>query len=322
MPNNTTLLLQASFNAFNIHCDSNKQTIDVYEVSLTSLVAVAILSPVAVVGNALVLAAIWKNPSLRTTSYILLAGLAFTDFCTGIITVPFFAANELIVLIDPLINPSDKNSWPTSYFITRAIGDGFLEYFFHLTSFIITFMSIERWLHMSRQSLVTVRRLYRIIAVLFFLPIPSFFYHIKDQLDNNTAFYFASISVILFCLSVTSAAYFKVFQIIRRHQQQIHANQSSQNFAQPTIDVEKYKKSVFSILYILVIFYIGYSPMAISLGLLFAIENLKLIAVSFYVSIVLAVLASSLNPLLYLWRMRDIRNEVRKLVNRLLCKDS
>ena len=322
MTNNTTcFLLQPSFNTSNFYCNTQSRIFDFYEVVLPALIAIAIFSPVAVVGNALVLAAIWRNPSLKTPSYILLAGLALTDLCTGIITEPFFAANALIYLKDHLINPYDHNSWPTIYLITRTITNGFIQYFFNLALFIITLMSIERWLHMSRRSWVTVRRLYRVMAVLFFVPIPFAFYLVKDL--NRIAFYFASTSVLLFCISVTSVAYFKVFVIIRRHQQQIHANESSQNFAQPSINFEKYKKSVFSILYILVIFYIGYLPMAITLGLVpFAMKNEKVIIVSFYVSTVLLFLSSSLNPVLYLWRMKDIRNEVRKLITRIFCKDN
>ena len=53
------------------------------------------LLPVAGIANGLVLAAIWRNPSLRAPSYIQLARLAFTDFCTGLISKPLWTANEL-----------------------------------------------------------------------------------------------------------------------------------------------------------------------------------------------------------------------------------
>ena len=52
--------------------------------------------------------------------------------------------------------------------------------------------------------------------------------------------------------------------------------------------------------------------------MLFVLENWKMIIVSFYVSTVFVFLSSSLNPLLYLWRMKDIRNEVTKLVKQKL----
>ena len=321
MLNNTTCcLLLHSFNTSNYYYDAKSHNIlGSHELWLVGLVAIAILSPFAVVGNGLVLAAIWKNPSLRTPSYILLAGLAFTDFCTGLITEPYFVANELIFFTYSMISFTDKKSWPTFYLITRTIGDGCLEYFFfNMTLMMITLMSIEWWLHMSRRSLITVRRLYHIFAVLFFLPIPLAVYRVEDI--GNRAFNIVGMLDLVLCLCITSVAYFKVFRIIRRHQQQIHANVLSQSFAQPAINLEKYKKSAFSIMYIVIIFYIGYLPKAMTWGLLlFVTVNKKVVLKFFFVSFVLAFLSSSLNPLLYLWRMKDIRDEVRKMVKQLFC---
>ena len=323
MPNNTTCSFHlSSFDTSNFYCDTQNHSLQgFHEISLIVLVVVAILSPVAVVGNSLVLAAIWRNSSLRTPSYILLAGLAFSDFCTGIIIKPCFVANKLINLIDPQINVMDKNSWPTFYIITRAIGDGGFQYFFIMTLMIITFMSIERWLHMSQRSLITVRRLPRIFAVLFVLPIPLVVYHVKGNSDDK-AFHIASVLVLLVCLSFTSVAYFKVFRIIGRHQQQIHANEASQNFAQSAINLEIYRNSAVSILYIVLIFYIGYLPMAITFGLaLLNTDNVNTVA-SFYVSLAFVFSSSSLNPVLYLWRMKDIRNEVKTLVKQIFCREN
>ena len=148
-----------------------------YMVTISTSVIIAILSPVAVVGNGLVLAAIWRNPSLRTPSYILLAGLAFTDFGTGLITQPFHFANEIIYLAKPQLKIVDN--WPTFYLITKSIANGFGTLFFSSTILIITAMSIERWLHMSRRSLVTVRRACLIVAVLLLLPIPLVVFRVK-----------------------------------------------------------------------------------------------------------------------------------------------
>ena len=75
-----------------------------YQVTVSASVIISILSPIAVAGNTLILAAIWKNPSLRTPSYILLCGLAFTDLSTGLITQPFYVVAELVCLQEPLKN--------------------------------------------------------------------------------------------------------------------------------------------------------------------------------------------------------------------------
>ena len=307
--NNTTFILrQPSLDTCPFSLDAK----------LPILVVIFVLSPVAIVGNGLVLAAIWRNPSLRTPSYILLAGLALTDFCTGIISEPFLVANEVV---DSLVKLSDRNTRSSVYFTMRIIGNSSFEYFFYLTLLIMTLMSVERWMHMSRQSLLTVRRLLRIIVVLFFIPIPFVVYFFQDIF--NFAYLFINIAFVIICLFVTSVAYIKVFRIIRRHQHQIRANESCPNFVQPAINLAKYKKSVFSIFYILAIYYTGYLPMAITLVLMMIFgKHSSVVVLSFYISIMLVFLSSSLNPLLYLWRMKDIRQEVIKLVKRIICKEN
>ncbi|XP_068684123.1 uncharacterized protein [Montipora foliosa] len=54
-------------------------------------IVLLVLSPVAVVANALILAAIWKGTFQRTWLYVLLSGLAFSDFCIGLIVQPLLA---------------------------------------------------------------------------------------------------------------------------------------------------------------------------------------------------------------------------------------
>ena len=119
-----------------------------------SYIIIIILSPVAVVGNALILAAIWKKTFQRTSFHVLLSGLAITDLCTGLITQPFLAGNGLLYFTDPraIIHR------PVRIKIISTISKVSLVYFGTVTLLIITLMSIERWLHMSRRSSVTSHR--------------------------------------------------------------------------------------------------------------------------------------------------------------------
>ena len=70
-------------------------------VTVSISIVIALLSPIAVAGNSLILAAIWKSPSLRAPRYILFGGLAFADLCTGLVSQPFCAAAEFICLEEP-----------------------------------------------------------------------------------------------------------------------------------------------------------------------------------------------------------------------------
>ena len=322
MSNNTTVCFWYS-NISNLDAVERKQSSSPFLLlTWSASIAIAILSPVAVVGNALVLAAIWRNPSLRTPSYILLAGLAFTDLSTGLIAQPFYVAMQMIYLTDPLLKAVVNT--PTSLIIT-AIASVSATYFIPMTTSIVTIMSIERWLHMSRRSFLTVRLVCYAVAGLFLLQIP-FVVHRVLSIHNNKLYLpqvdIASMSFLFFCLIVTSTAYFKVFRIIRSHQQQIQATNLSQSSGQPAINFAKYKKSVFTVLFILVIFYVTFIPLVTAFGLsLFFTTNCKYKSVVrpfFKVAVVFSFLSSLLNPILYLWRLSDIRKEVTRLVKKLL----
>ena len=321
MSKNTTVCVSYSNVSRHLDDDGEDHSVTLHsKIAWSVSIAVVILSPVAVVGNALVLAAIWRNPSLRTPSYILLAGLAFTDFCTGLITQPFYVAMELTNLIDP--HPKTVARRP-AFLIITAMANGSASYITPITVSIITVMSIERWLHMSRRSFLTVRRVCYLVAALFLLFIPLLVIRVTSILNtiylpecdvsSMPEFDISSMSFLLFCLIVASIAYFKVFQIIRNHQQQIQASHSSQASAQPAINFAKYKKSVFTVLCILAIFYVSYIPIAIAFGLSVVYGSLWRDPF-FDIPTVILFLSSSLNPLLYFWRMIDIRNEVKSLV--------
>ena len=134
-----------------------------YATTFSCSIIIAILSPVAVAGNSLILAAIWRKTFQRTIFHILLSVLALTDLCTGLIAQPFTAAISLLFLV------SDCNK-PPIYKTIDANGDASATYFVASTAFITTLTRVERWFHMSRRSVVDSRRRCFILAVLPLIP--------------------------------------------------------------------------------------------------------------------------------------------------------
>ena len=278
---------------------------------------IALLSPIAVTGNALILTTIWTNPSLKTASSIILRGLAFTDFCTGLVTQPFFVAAEMTCLK----KPKEIGDSLSFLVVAKVIAEVCGTYLIALTLLVMTFMSIERWLHMSpRRSLVTSRRVRFTLIGLFLLPIPAPVFRSFQLLKgrHGLVLNIISVAVLFLCLFATSVAYFKVFRIIRHHQQQVRTNEP-QNFGQPAIDLAKYKKSVLSILYIVLLFYLSYLPFLVFLGVYSYFQNHSQVELAFLVANLFFFLSSSVNPLIYLCRMNDIRNGVRQLLRKLCC---
>ena len=290
---------------------------------LSTSVFIAILSPIAVVGNALVMTAIWKNPSLRTPSYICLCGLALTDLCTGLITQPFYVAAQLICFEPSHELKTQLSVWFLPYATAIAAGSG--SYLNYLTLLLLTLISIERWLHMTRRSLLTVRRSCVIVVVIMVLSIPVVTLRLLNILKKTHGQASGTISfvILLVCVITTLFAYFKVVRIFRRHQQQVIANESLQNFGQSAINLVKYQKSVYSMLYISVLLVISFLPLLLLVGLsLLSSLNPFDLRLLFLLSTMFSFLSSSLNPMIYIWRMNDIRNGVKQLLMEVFCRNS
>ena len=263
-------------------------------------------------GNAFILAAICKKTFVRTPFHILLSGLAISDLCTGLIAQPFVVAVTFIYLKQP----KEVCDNPKVHLALLGIGNGSATYLVAITVLFITLISIERWLHMYRRSLVTARRGYFTVATVLILPIPLVVMRLFGDVKPETyrsGVYNTVLTLMLFCFVTTSFAYFKVYQILRHHQKRVQEHETSQNFGQPAIDLAKYKKSVVSILYILLLFTFWFLPFVVSTGIWVFLRDSPELVVAFGVSMVLLFLSSALNPALYLWRMNDIRNAVKQL---------
>ncbi|CAH3104022.1 unnamed protein product [Porites lobata] len=68
----------------------------------------ALLIPICIAGNVLVLAAVWRNPSLRTPSTILLCSLAVSDLLVGFLALPI----NIAIALTPLSRVSSQSRLP------------------------------------------------------------------------------------------------------------------------------------------------------------------------------------------------------------------
>ena len=284
-----------------------------YAVAVAACVVKAGSSLVAVIGNALILVAIYKNPSLRTPSYILLGGLALTDFFTGLLLLPVSVV--FTVLVEFM-----KEGSSSLCLILVIFQHGIGSYLGLTAIFMITVMSVERWLLISRRSnTVTTNRILKAYVVICLLPTPFITSRLARSLDGcvHNKLDGAEGIVVFVCLLIASVFYFKILQIIRRHQLQIQATQPNQGFGQAAIDIAKYKKTVIMLLYILALFSVCYLPSAVFLQVTLFYQEFQYTTEVIILTNILSTLyylSSALNPLLYCWRARDLRVRVRQLL--------
>ena len=269
----------------------------------------ALLAPITVAGNALVLAAIWRNPSLRTPSYVLLAGLAFTDVCTGLLTQPLYVIFKLAELT------RKENLMCTSALILFSVSMPFC----YLTMVVIAMTAVERWLYMSRRSLLTVRRVV-ILCIVFMIMIISFVAGRVHSIRYPSYAVEATHTVILLlfpvvCLCVIVFSYFKVFRIIRHHQIAVQANQTA-------IDILKYRKSIFTILYVLSLFVLSCFPFVCCALVSYILQYEDSSIAALNACTVVLYSSSFLNPLLYCWRIKELRICVKGIVKKFFCQQT
>ena len=114
---------------------------------------------------------------------------------------------------------------------------------------------------------------------------------------------------------LTTVAYIHIYRAVRHHHNQIHSQLQHQN-AQ-TIELFQEKKSAFNTVYFYVIFVACYLP-NFCFTLLLTIDNSQ---ISFwlanYVTFFFVLLNSSLNPVVYCWRYREIRQIMKSTVKKI-----
>ena len=194
-----------------------------------------------------------------------------------------------------------------------------LAFFSALTYVIITMMAVERRLHMSRRSLLTVRQvviLYICFAVSLIFAVFARMYYFYRPYEAFNVFMVIFLSAAPLGVFVAAFAYFKVFQIIRRHQNQVQSNESA-------IDMKNYKKSIVTILDIIAVFLLSYVPYLCCILVAYILQEYGtsiFAAFNFCAAVVFS--SSFFNPLLYYWSIKEIRDSVRSIIRKLFCKQN
>ena len=253
--------------------------------------------------NFLVLWAIKNTPSLHTPSSVLLFGLALADFVTGFLVQPLFVIHLIgsLAMYSPI------------YCISGAIAYPLASSLAFVSFSAITAISFDRYLalalHLRYGAIVTVNRVIKFIllAFVFLFPASIYFWFSKVKWFKNSLLCIALVFTIVGMITILFS-YIRIFTILRRHQKQIR-NQNSLA-TRSHIDILKYRRSVLTILYVLCTIILSYIPCGISHVIaLFSETEVSEFVV--FAGGTMLLLNSSINPLVYCWRVKEIRQFVR-----------
>ena len=268
------------------------------------------LSIASFLGNALILVALHKETSLHPPSKLLYRNLAITDLCVGIITEPLSVTYWTSVV---------NERWDICYYAERA-GDYSGSILCAVSLLTVTAISVDRLLALllglRYRQVVTLKRTH--IAVIGFWIFSIF--GSSTTLWNTLITSWYQHIVTALCLVTTISAYTKIFLSLRHNQIHVqnHVAQGQPNQAIP-LNIARYRKAVNSVLWVQLILVICYFPYNIAI----ALSSQKEMSLSSYLAIIFTgttvCLNSALNPLLYCWKIREVRQAVKETLRQLSC---
>ena len=258
--------------------------------------------------NMVAIYAIRKTSSLSKNLKTLLLSLAVSDLGVGSLVQPMFVVH--------LMESKQNNETNESY---NAIHIACLiptNFFIYASLFSVTALCADRFLaihlHLRYRELVTYKRL--AIVVVSIWVISAFISLIRFRLPKNIMY--VSFAVIQSaCIITATSMSVKLYLTLRRHINQIHVPQVAQNDQGES--VQRKRRSAMASLYVYLVFIVCYLP---NICVLIIIANISepsnsLQHLHFYI-MTLAFLNSTLNPLIYFWKMKRIQHTiVRKLRN-------
>ena len=257
----------------------------------------AFLSFTAIVLNIITMQALRKTSSLPKTLKTLLLSLAVSDLGVGLLVQPLYVA--ILVM--------EKNSTAYSTVeLARSIQARILVFASHFGVFALAvdrFLAIQ--LHLRYQELVTHKR---VVAVVISVWVFSASISI---LVNLFGFYTIKAVIFVVCVITTGLLYCKIYASVRHHTNQIHAlqvQQATQN--EDMANATRLKKSSLATFYVYFVYLVCYLPIFCVVFAKTVNGETPLLSHLWYFTFTLLFLNSSLNPLIYCWKMRHIRQTV------------
>ena len=278
---------------------------DLYSTSIANCVFNSFLCYTAITLNIATIHAIRKTSSLPKTLKTLLLSLAVSDVAVGLLVQPFYTSL--------LVKWTQENNPGCSTYKTFDIIVGL----FSTASFFgVVAVSVDRFLaihfHLRYQELVTQKRVVAMVISIWVLS--ASFALMPLWAPPNIRYLLLSIGTVIGLL-LTTLVYIRIYLAVRRHKNQIQTLQVQQ--ASQTGEIANFAKVIKSSVgtfYVYLVFLVCYLPIFISSST-FQISDPSIAFKRFLLfSLTLVFLNSSLNPVIYCWKMRHIRHAMMNIL--------
>lgn len=270
----------------------------------------AVFSLTAFLGNALVLTALVRTRSLHSPSKALLRSLALSDLFVGLFVQPMYIAY--------CVSGLSENHWVRC--VSWMIYPLFSDYFVAVSFLTMVAISIDRYLALRLRaryrSVVTITKANVTVLSVW---LTSLIFPIARLLAGRVALFLSCVSFALFVL-IPTFTHFKIHRMLRRHGMQV-SNQFYLHREESYLSINQHKKSVCAMRYLYVALLLCYIPIT-CVALLYIKADPSMTSILLPVGNFASTLLffnSSLNPVLYCWRIRQVRGAMWNLVNNFIC---
>lgn len=256
----------------------------------------------ASLGNILILTALPKVTSLHPPTKLLFRCLAVTDLCVGLVSHPLHAT--FIIL---------KMKLNVGYFI-GGVNSALSVLLCGVSVLTSTAVSVDRLIALSLglryRQVVTLTRI-RVFTMCSWIGgalLGSMHLWVNPGVVWDIAFF-----IILLCLVTSIFSYTKIHFKLRQHRFQVQAHLGQQNRGVP-LDIARYKKTVSSTFWVQLALIVCYAPFCIVSAMHVKEKGYYM---AWLVTTTLVYLNSSMNPVLYCWKIREVNRAVKDTVRQM-----
>ena len=289
---------------------SKKFTGEVHNVLVLLSVLNTFLSITAFLGNTLILVALQL---LHPPSKLLYRNLAISDLCVGVILEPTAITYLLSVI---------NEKWEICYYAS-VINHVAANLLCALSLYTVTAISVDRLLALllglRYRQVITLKRTCLSVIGIWIMCIfgtSSYFW------SHSFTAWWVLIGTGL-CQLTSIFSYTKIFCTLRHNQIHIQHHGSLRQPSQATpLNIPRYRKAVTSALWVQVTMTFCYLPYGIVeiLRPKIGLSSSLYLSIQFTANLVL--LNSSLNPLLYCWKIGEVRQAVKDAIRQIFCAEN
>ena len=261
----------------------------------------------AVALNAAAIYAIRKTSTLPSNLKTLLVSLAVSDVGVGLLAHPLY--------ISFLVKWLQQNNPDCVIYQAFLVIINFVS---AASFFGVMVISLDRLLaihlHLRYQELVTHKRVVAVVISVWMLSAMAS--PLILCLDSDTHHLFLT-SVGATGLLITALVYIRMYLVLRRHRNDIQAfqvHEEAQDGSSEIANFARLRKSALETFYVYLAFMVCYLPCSICLTAFVIYGPIITLKKFFLYSWTLIFVNSSLNPVIYCWKMRHIRHTIMDIL--------